>query len=438
MPGVMDPGKCYWWFHNGCRYRVLGTDNAPCAPFPGTPHNEGRYGGATTRLPNDPFCEESCSQICTGSPIYHVPPAEWKPGCGCGAVKSVTFLMNGAKCCGCDCDTEAPLNAACSKTCPSASIELSLRTWPMGWVWESAGCSTVSTDCVSCKPTGAPNDVPGIMNLTSLVGSPNHCDANCPDVDPCDPSNSPPCEGGVGVACSASGSVAISLEGNPNAPFQFGFSITRSCPEGSCSEPPTWFDGGPVAGGFPAIVLCKCTAPGNPCNCCGFMAPDGTPGTNAYELAKTINSAFGAGSGGCVTYNAVGVKEAWLGNSYACIADEQGNLPSQNPCHECIYEPCVWIGPFLSNCNTTATWLYANVYKYKVDASYGCANRSFFNLNNQRCQCTGSPDSGVGGSWTSDQSIAVEFKYSEGGGCPQFPPLVEVSASPCVPLPTIS
>jgi hypothetical protein len=434
MPSPMDPTMCYWWFHNGCRYRVLGTDSAPCVAVPGTPHNAGNYGGATARLPNDPFCEDTCASVCGTTPLYKADAAPWIPGCGCGTTKTISFDMNGAKCCGCDCDVDAPLLATCSRVCPNTDIVLTLQHWPMGWVYDPAGCSEVTTDCVGCKSTGNPDSIPASINRNDLIGA-NYCDDNCPDVDPCDPYSTPCNNGGVGPRCSANGSITITLQGNTGGTYQFGFSITRSCPEGDCSAAPTWVTGGPVAGSpaLPSLAICDCSV--SPCACCAFYA-DGSPGTNAKKLAQKINQVLGAGSGGCVTYEAVGEEAAWLANSYACIADTDGTFPSTNTCHQCLYDPCSWIGPFFSNCNRTATWLYKNNFVYQVDASYGCANSSSFNVDNDRCQCTGSPIGTVGGTWISASAPAAEFKY--GGQCPQFPPFAAVSADPCINIPTIS
>lgn len=427
MPSPMDPTMCYWWFHNGCRYRVLGTDSALCVAVPGTPHNEGNYGGATARLPNDPNCEDTCASVCSDPPVYQVDPAAWIPGCGCGVTKTISFDMNGAKCCGCSCGN------GCSSICPNTSINVTLQSWPMGWTYEPAGCTNVSTDCVGCKTTGQPDSVPASINRNDLIGS-NYCDDNCPGIDPCDPGSHTCNDGGVGIRCSANGTVTISLQGNTGGAYQFGFSVTRSCPEGDCGDTPTWITGGPIASGAsPSIAICDCTV--SPCRCCGFYA-DGNVGTNAYQLARKINQVLGAGSGGCVTYEAIGEEAAWLGNSNACIADTDGTFPSTNPCHQCFFDPCTWIGPFFSNCNRTATWLYKNQFAYQVDAEYGCANFSQFNVGNNRCMCTGSNVGSLGGTWTSAAAPIVEFQY--GGGCPQFPPFDPVTVDPCINDPTIS
>ncbi len=411
MPSPMDPTMCYWWFHNGCRYRVLGTDGAPCVAVPGTPHNAGNYGGATARLPNDPFCEDTCASVCSSNPEFHVPPAEWIPGCACGATKTIAVETNDAKCCGCSCTD------ACSFTCPGGSITLQLNRWPMGWDVQSTACTTASSDCVSCKSTGDPDITPEYLNFNTLIGN-----NNCSQDNPVDP-----CTGGNQVGCSVNGFASISMQGNPNAQFQFGFSVTRSCPQFDCDVAPTWFQGGPIGGyGF---AICEAG------NCCQFVSPNIGAGANARNLADTINRALGAGSGGCVTYTAQGEPGAWLDNSYACIADTDGTFPSTNPCHECLFEPSTWIGPFMSNCNTTATWLYAPTYTYQVSVQWNCAN---FRRTNQagQCVCSGSDFGGVGGSWQSDPADPTEVVY--GNGCPQFPIFEEVVVAPCLPLPTIN
>lgn len=434
MPAELDPFRCYWWFHNGCRYRIVGGYDLPCAPQPNTPHNTGRYGGSTERQFGDTDCTETCAAICTGNPVYYVPPAVWEPDCSCGDTKSVAFDAGGNPCCGCGCTN------GCSKTCPSASVGLTLNAWPNGWVLNSIGCTEVDSDCRSCKQTGGINVGTATVNLNNYVGG-NYCDQNCQDVEPCDPGNSPPCnDGGVGIGCSVSATVSISLQGilPADLDFKFGFSVERSCPEGDCNATPTWITGGPVAGPAAALGICDCPTPGLPCvACCEFWAPDGTPGSNAYELARTINQALGSGSGNCVTYTAVGEKAAWLGQSWACIRDEQGNFPSINACHECIFEPCVWIGPFFSNCNRKATWMYANALQYHVNASYSCGNFSIFNVDNNRCQCTGSQNGGLSGDWQSNPASIVEFSYSADNNCPGFPPFVAITAAPCMYTPTI-
>lgn len=430
MPAIMNPGLCYWWFHNGCRYRVLGTDNSPCVPFQGTPHNEGTYAGATERLPNDADCSETCGTLCQ-SGLSFAKNVPWVPGCDCGSAKTVNFDANGAKCCGCEC---LPLAEACSGDCPNATMVLNLTTWPLGYRPVPTTCTEVVNSCENCNSTGSIPNTITYVNYNHLVGS-NYCDDNCPGVDPCDGSGE--CNnGGVGIACSANASVTISLQGNPSNQYEFGFSVTRSCPEATCDQPPEWIAGGPVAGdaAVPSLGICDCAGEG-PCRCCSFVGLL-YPGTNAEELARVINETLGSNSDNCVTYTAEGKREAWLENSYACLADKDGTFPSTNSCHDCVFSPSTWIGPFFSDCNKKATWLYKPTYVYQIDCSYGCANYTSYNVNNNRCMCTGSNQGAVSGSWSSGPG--GEFKYGA-GTCPDFAPLQPLDGSaPCMAIPTVS
>jgi hypothetical protein len=429
MPARMEPSLCYWWFHNGCRYIVLGAQDIACLPIADTPHNEGTYAGATER-PLNGTCDDACAELCPTQGLYHVPPAPWDPDCNCGAQKTLSFDSNGALCCGCDC---LPLAEACSRICPGPTLFLSLTQWPLGWRPASTACTNVVNSCDSCLSTGNADSDIAYINFNAEVGS-NYCDQNCPDVDPCDGTGQ--CnDGGVGRACTAAGSFSIFLTGNTSEQYEFGFSVTRSCPEGSCNDPPNWFFGAPTAGS-PAVQICDCSAGPGKCVCCGFIVPQ-NPGTNAEELAKVINQYLGSNSAACVTYQAEGKREAWLGNSYACIPDNNGDFPSTNPCHQCVFEPSTWIGPFYSDCNKKVTFLYKPTYVYGASCDYGCSNYTFFSQNNQRCQCTGSNLGAVGGAWTTLPNGGEVFKY--GGQCPSVGTFVPLPGSaPCLGLPSIS
>lgn len=425
MPGVLDPTKCYFWMFNGCRYLVEGAVVATCDPTPGPTHNVGSYGGFVDRAPNDPFCETACLDMAA---MFNVPPDAWEPQCECGETKTVKW-DGGPKCCGCDCEENT-----CAKNCPPMSITMRLQSWPMGWVYDSSGCTQVVTECVSCKPTGQTPDIPTPLFFNDLIGN-NYCDSNCPHNSPCDTSGISCDDGGVGIACSATGQVAFTLQGIPipDMNFVFGFSVERSCdPADGCADT-AWIEGGPNAG-LPALCIGDCL--GDPgCAPCCFNV-DVFPGTSALKLAETINNALGAGSGNCVTYEAEGVQEAWLGGTWACLEDQDGNIPSQNPCHGCLEYPTTWIGPFFSNCSRKATWLYSPTYYYQADASFGCGNFTFFNEDNDRCQCTGSQSGGVGGVFQTQYlapPLAAEFKY--GPPCPDFPPFVAIFSDPCVTVP---
>jgi len=358
LPPALDAAKCYIVSLGGCLYVVTGFTSGACSPTPTLTHNSVSFYGIYT-APTPPL---SCLDLCAPLVGTHlVEFVAFDGGVPCGTQFNVTVDMNGVYCNG-ECAGDPPGSPfnPCTREIQTKTFEWSLDSWPTILVSSQTKCDTASRQCADCVEIDPAGTLPNTYVANEQVID-NYCNDLSPVPDPCEDPSIP-----FGPACTLNANLALDIVFPAEPPAAVvALTITRSCDCGTGG----WISGSPDSG----LYIEGC-----------YFYPD-TCGTTAQAFAEKINSVLGKQSATCLaTYSATGTC-APIGIAHQVCPAEicNGQLTTSIP-------PYSWTGPFYSAGYCTATYYAQPIMAYKLVLTISAYNFTFFNVDNDQCQCTGS------------------------------------------------
>ena len=358
LPPALDPTKCYIVSLGGCLFVVTGFTVGACSPTPTLTHNSASFYGIYAAPTPPQTCLGLCSPLVGSHLVEFVP---FDGGIPCGTDFTVTVDLNGVYCNG-ECADDppgAPFNI-CTRELGTKTFQWSLDAWPSILVSYQTKCDTAARQCAECVEVDPSGTLPNTYVANDQVVD-NYCNDLSPVPDPCEDLLIP-----FGPACTLYGNLTLDIVFPASPPAAVpALTITRSCDCGTGG----WISGSPDSG----LYIEGCYFYPDPC------------GTTAEAFAEKINAVLGKQSATCLaTYSATGTC-AHIGIAQHVCPPEScdGQLTTS-------IGPYSWSGPFYSSGYCTATYYAQPIMAYKLTFAISALNFTFFNTDNNQCQCTGS------------------------------------------------